>query len=342
MTAQANTHAFDDPTVPHPARRYNYWLGGRENYRVDRASGDAVAAAMPTVRVGIHENRAFLRRAVRFMVGEGIRQLIDVGPGIPAPDCSHEVAQALAPETRVLYVDNDPVVIAYSRALLRSAALPPVDEDGREFAAAVDLDFGSADEDEEAEAHIDTAPGVLGLDEPAEIDEIDEIEVIEEIDEVNGSGAPTETRGLIGHVLADLCEPERILANAELRTVIDFSQPVGLLMVAVAHFCVKDEEVFTAVKRLIDVLPSGSVVAFSHAATDYLDPRTKGRVDAANRDHRSPFAFRYSFEIARFAAGLEILDPGVVPISLWRAEDEAQPRPSAADTGIAAWVARKP
>ena len=332
MTAQASTHAFDDPTVPHPARRYNYWLGGRENYRVDRASGDAVAAAMPSIRVGIQENRAFLRRAVRFMVDEGIRQLIDVGPGIPAPDCSHEVAQALAPETRVLYVDNDPVVIAYSRALLRSAALPPVDEDGRELAAGVDLDFESADEHAEAEteAHLDTAPGVLGPDAPAEIDE------------VNGSGAHTAARGLIGHVLADLCEPERILANAELRAVIDFSRPVGLLMVAVAHFCVADEEVFAAVKRLTDVLPSGSVVAFSHAATDYLDPRTKVRVDAANRDHRSPFAFRYGFEIARFAAGLEILDPGVVPISLWRAEDEPQPRPSAADTGIAAWVARKP
>lgn len=112
-------------------------------------------------------------------------------------------------------------------------------------------------------------------------------------------------------------------------------------MVAVAHFCVEDEKVYHAVKRLIDVLPTGSLVAFSHASTDYLDPRTKGRVDAANRDHKSPFAFRYSFEIARFAAGLEILDPGVVPISIWRAEHESQPRPTAADTGIACWVGKR-
>ncbi len=318
MTAQANTPAFDDPAVPHPARRYNYWLGGRENYRVDRAAGDAVAAVMPSIRVSIGENRAFLRRAVRFMVDEGIRQLIDIGPGIPAPDCSHEVAQAIAPATRVLYVDNDPVVIAYSRALLRSAALPPVDEDGRELAADIDLDFEQSGPDADAEP----GPAAAG---PAP--------------EPDASGP---ARGLIGHVLADLCEPERILANAELRTVIDFSRPVGLLMVAVAHFCIDDDEVHAAVRRLIDALPAGSIVAFSHAATDYLDPHTKGRVDAANRDHRSPFAFRYGFEIARFAGELEILEPGVVPISLWRAEGESQPRPSAADTGIACWVARKP
>ena len=67
MAAQPRAHSFDDPSVPHPARRYNYWLGGRENYRADRASGDAVATAMPTIRLGIRENRAFLRRAVRFM-----------------------------------------------------------------------------------------------------------------------------------------------------------------------------------------------------------------------------------------------------------------------------------
>jgi len=296
MAALPRPHAFDDPTVPHAARRYNYWLGGRENYRVDRASGDAVAAAMPSIRVGIRENRAFLRRAVRYMVDEGIRQLIDIGPGIPAPDCSHEVAQDLAPETRVLYVDNDPVVIAHSRALLRSAALPELDEETGE-----------------------PLPGA----------------------EFESDPAPDDGRGLIGHVLSDLCDPERILANAELRAVIDFDQPVGLLMVAVAHFCVEDEKVYHAVKRLVDVLPAGSLVAFSHASTDYLDPRTKGRVDAANRDHKSPFAFRYSFEIARFAAGLEILDPGVVPISIWRAEHESQPRPTAADTGIACWVGKR-
>jgi hypothetical protein len=297
MAALPRTHVFDDPTVPHPARRYNYWLGGRENYKVDRAAGDAVAAAMPSIRVGIQENRAFLRRAVRFMVDRGIRQLIDIGPGIPAPDCSHEVAQALAPETRVLYVDNDPVVIAHSRALLRSAALPPTQEDS-------------------------VLEGVPFPPEP--------------------EAAPADGRGLIGHVLADLCDPERILANAELRAVIDFTEPVGLLLVAVAHFCVEDEAVYAAVSRLVEVLPPGSVVAFSHASTDYLDPRTKGRVDAANRDHNSPFVFRYSFEIARFAAGLEILDPGVVPISLWRAAHEPQPRPTASDVGIACWVAERP
>jgi S-adenosyl methyltransferase len=134
LAAHPRTQAFDDPAVPHPARRYNCRLGGRENYKADRASGDAGAAAIPSIRVGIRENRAFLRRAVRFMVDQGIRQLIDIGSGIPAPDCSPEVARALSPQTRVPYVDEDPVVIAHSRALLRSAALPAADEEGAHLA----------------------------------------------------------------------------------------------------------------------------------------------------------------------------------------------------------------
>ncbi|WP_328375188.1 SAM-dependent methyltransferase [Micromonospora zamorensis] len=111
-----------DTTVAHPARRYNYWLGGKDNFQADRESGDTMAAAFPTIRTAALENRRFLQRAVGFLTREaGIRQFLDIGTGIPTADNTHEVAQAIAPESRVVYVDNDPIVLAHARALLSSS-----------------------------------------------------------------------------------------------------------------------------------------------------------------------------------------------------------------------------
>ena len=111
-----------DTTVPHPARRYNYWLGGKDNFQADRESGDAMAAAFPTIRTSALENRRFLQRAVGYLAREaGIRQFLDIGTGIPTANNTHEVAQAVAPESRVVYVDNDPIVLAHARALLTSS-----------------------------------------------------------------------------------------------------------------------------------------------------------------------------------------------------------------------------
>ncbi|MFG1916928.1 SAM-dependent methyltransferase [Micromonospora sp. NPDC048898] len=111
-----------DTSVAHPARRYNYWLGGKDNFQADRESGDAVAEAFPTIRTAAQENRRFLRRAVDYLAREaGVRQFLDIGTGIPTADNTHEVAQAIAPETRVVYVDNDPIVLAHARALLTSS-----------------------------------------------------------------------------------------------------------------------------------------------------------------------------------------------------------------------------
>jgi hypothetical protein len=108
-----------DTTVPHPARRYDYWLGGKDNFAADRESGDAVAAAWPAIRTAVIENRAFLRRAVTFLAEEvGIRQFLDIGTGIPTPPNVHEVAQGVDPTARVVYVDNDPLVLAQARALM--------------------------------------------------------------------------------------------------------------------------------------------------------------------------------------------------------------------------------
>jgi hypothetical protein len=111
-----------DTTVPHSARRYDYWLGGKDNFAVDRASGDAIAAAFPGIRIAAVENRGFLRRAVTFLAREaGIRQFLDIGTGLPTSPNVHEIAQEIEPASRVVYVDNDPIVLVHARALLSSA-----------------------------------------------------------------------------------------------------------------------------------------------------------------------------------------------------------------------------
>lgn len=112
-----------DPTVAHPARRYNYWLGGTDNFAADRASGDALEKLFPKVRLGALANRALLGRATRFLAAEaGVRQFLDIGTGLPTVDNTHEVAQRHAPSSRVFYVDNDPLVAVHAQALLNSSA----------------------------------------------------------------------------------------------------------------------------------------------------------------------------------------------------------------------------
>jgi hypothetical protein len=108
-----------DTSVAHPARVYDYWLGGKDNYAPDRAAAEQVIAVRPSIRFDIRANRAFLGRAVRHLAGEGgIGQFLDIGTGIPAAGNTHEVAQAVTPECRIVYVDNDPIVLAHARALL--------------------------------------------------------------------------------------------------------------------------------------------------------------------------------------------------------------------------------
>ncbi len=110
-----------DTSVAHPARIYDYWLGGKDNYAADREAGDLVLAARPGLRESVRANRAFLGRVVRLLAGElGIRQFLDIGTGIPSADNTHEVAQRVAPDARIVYTDNDPIVLAHARALLTS------------------------------------------------------------------------------------------------------------------------------------------------------------------------------------------------------------------------------
>jgi S-adenosyl methyltransferase len=107
-----------DTSKPHPARIYDYLLGGKDNYEVDQLAGDELAAAAPEVRIGVRANRAFLHRAVRYVVGSGVRQILDIGTGLPTSPNVHEVAQETAADVRVAYVDNDPIVAAHGNALL--------------------------------------------------------------------------------------------------------------------------------------------------------------------------------------------------------------------------------
>jgi SAM-dependent methyltransferase len=125
-----------DTSVPHPARRYDYWLGGKDNFEADRTSGDAIARVYPAIRTTALENRRFLHRAVRFLAEEaGIRQFLDIGTGIPTSPNTHEIAQAVAPDSRVVYVDNDPIVLTHARARLTGAVNGPtayIDADVRD------------------------------------------------------------------------------------------------------------------------------------------------------------------------------------------------------------------
>ncbi|MFC3741933.1 SAM-dependent methyltransferase [Paractinoplanes deccanensis] len=124
-----------DVTKPHPARRYDYWLGGKDNFQADRDAAEAIAAVFPHIRTAARENRAFMQRAVRFLTAEAsVRQFLDIGTGLPTNENVHDVAQGIAPESRIVYVDNDPLVLVHARALLTSSpegATAYIDADAR-------------------------------------------------------------------------------------------------------------------------------------------------------------------------------------------------------------------
>ena len=256
-----------DTTVAHSARRYDYWLGGKDNFAADRESGDAIAAAFPTVRTAVIENRRFVRRAAAFLAGDaGIRQFLDIGTGIPTSPNVHEIAQGIAPASRVVYVDNDPIVLAHARALLTSS------EEG------------------------DTA-----------------------------------------YIDADLHEPDKIISNAELQGIFDFSQPMALILAAILHFIPDADDPYRIVGRLIGALPKGSYLVMSHATNDFLAPEEVAEIVAGRY---GPFFARSEAEFARFFEGFELVPPGITSVAEWRSAAESQPRPTAAEAYTYCAVAR--
>ena len=263
---QLNTDA------PNPARRYNYWLGGKDHFAADRASGDEIAKEFPEIVAAARANRDFLGRAVRFLAGEGkIRQFLDIGTGIPAPGNTHEVAQGMAPKARVVYVDIDPLVMVHARALATSGP-----------------------------------------------------------------------QGSTDYIKADLREPAEILNAPQLHATLDLGQPVAVLLVAVLHFLTDDDQARLAVGKLIGAMPAGSYVLISHATSELIGDHDPTRLHYLMRSDggHGPFKFRTGVEITALVDGMELVEPGLVPIQAWHS-DPGSTGSSDDQLGMYAVVARK-
>jgi hypothetical protein len=255
---------------------YDYWLGGTANTAADRDAAERVRKAIPEIRQVAWANRGFLVRAVTWLAAErGIRQFIDIGAGLPTQRSTHEVVQGIAPDCRVVYTDNDPVVIAR----------------GKEIVAGV--------------------PGAA---------------VIE----------------------ADVRQPEELLRHPETQWLIDFTEPVGLLMVAVTQFVPDAGDPWGLVRRYVDALAPGSYLALSAPTADHKVESKVSRALEVYATSTVPLNTpRTKADVGRFFAGLEIVppyegaEPAVTHVGLWDCED-----PEFADDDASRWfyaaVARKP
>ncbi|WP_049578428.1 SAM-dependent methyltransferase [Streptomyces sp. SBT349] len=233
-----------DTSTPHSARVWNHWLGGKDNYQVDRELSARFSEVFPEIGDLARTSRYFLARAVRYLAGEaGIRQFLDIGTGLPTADNTHEIAQRVAPESRVVYVDNDPLVLAHARALLTSTP-----------------------------------------------------------------------EGVTTYVASDLHDPEAILRAAA--ETLDLSRPVALtLMQTVGH--VQDyDEARSILGRLLNALPPGSYLALNDSVDTHEE--NAAATDRYNASGAVPYILRSPAAIAGFFEGLDLVDPGVVPLAQWR------------------------
>ena len=252
-----------DTSIPHSARVWNYWLGGKDNFAVDRAVGDQVAKVFPEIVDAARYARAFLRRAVTYLAGEaGIRQFLDIGTGLPTAENTHEVAQRIAPDARIVYVDNDPLVLTHARALLTSTP-----------------------------------------------------------------------QGATQYVEADVHDVDAVLTGA--RKTLDFDQPIGLMMLGVMGHVDDSDEARSIVRGLVSRLPSGSYLTMSDGTA------TSERVIESHRQYNEsgavPYHLRDLPDFVSFFDGLELVEPGVVPFTDWRPDDDTR-----ADVDGYCGVARKP
>jgi hypothetical protein len=236
-----------DITRAHPARVYDYWLGGKDNYEADREAAEQFIEVMPNILGGVRANRAFLRRAVQYLAGEaGIRQFLDIGTGLPTAENTHEVAQGIAPEARIVYVDNDPIVLAHARALLTSTP-------------------------EGATAYVD----------------------------------------------ADARDTAKILEAAA--GVLDFSQPIAVMSLLVLQYVPDEDHPEEIVDRLMDAVSPGSYLTISDTTTDIDTERvTDGTARLNARLGPAQSTLRSRAQIERYFDGLELVEPGIVPMPQWR------------------------
>ncbi|MFF0791283.1 SAM-dependent methyltransferase [Streptomyces spiralis] len=271
MTDPATTpgsaaHQKIDTSVPHSARIWNYWLGGKDNYPVDEEAGDAYTAVFPGIVTIARSSRAFLRRNITYLVAEaGIRQFLDIGTGLPTADNTHEVAQRIAPETRIVYVDNDPMVLAHARALLYSTR-----------------------------------------------------------------------EGATSYVDADVLDPDRILAAAA--ETLDLTRPTALILSNILGHVADYDQARSIVTRLMDALPPGSYLSINDGSRG-IDPVFEQAQDAYNDSGAAPYILRTVDQITAYFDGLELVDPGVVSVPLWR-PDATGPAPE--PIGEHGGLARKP
>ena len=235
-----------DASVPHSARIWNYWLGGKDNFQADRDAGDAFLDVYPEQRDKARACRYYLARAIRYLVEEaGVRQFLDVGTGLPTAENTHEVAQRLAPESRIVYVDNDPLVLAHARILLTSSP-----------------------------------------------------------------------EGVTNYIDADLHDPEAILAEAG--HTLDLDRPVALLLIGVLGHVADYDEARAVVRRLLAGLPPGSFLV--QCDGDDTSPEYIAAIEQYRDEGGVPYNVRSHEQIAGFFDGLELVEPGVVPIPEWRVE----------------------
>jgi hypothetical protein len=253
-----------DLTRPSMARAYDYWLGGAHNFAVDREFSRKLFEAVPDTRLMARANRAFLHRAVRFMVDAGVRQFLDIGSGIPTVGNVHEIAQKAAPQARVVYVDIDPVAVAHSQQIL------------------------------------------AGNDQAAAIPE-------------------------------DLRQPEAITDHPRTRALLDFTRPVGLLLVAVLHYIPDADDPHALVRRLVQRLPTGSYVAIAHPTADSRPGQARKAV-SMTRQTSTPATPRPLAQVQRLFTGLQLVEPGVVWAPLWHPDvydDIDEPERSVNYVGVA-------
>ncbi|TYK49591.1 SAM-dependent methyltransferase [Actinomadura decatromicini] len=248
-----------DSTVPQSARIWNYWLGGKDNYPVDRAAGDQFVAVYPQIVDVARHSRAFLSRAVRYLAAEvGIRQFLDIGTGLPTVDNTHEVAQRVAPDARIVYVDNDPLVLAHARALLTSSL-----------------------------------------------------------------------QGVTDYIDADLRDPRRILEEAA-RT-LDLDRPVALMLLNILGHVPEYDDARAIAAELMGALPPGSHLAVADGTDVLTGEAFRSAIDLWNDASETPYHLRTPELIAGYFEGLEILEPGVVSVSRWRAEPGPFGQPAEVD-----------
>ncbi|MGP4002543.1 SAM-dependent methyltransferase [Streptomyces sp. 8N706] len=258
-----------DLSVPSVSRIYDYYLGGSHNFEVDREAARKAIEIMPGLPKIMQANRAFMRRAVRYAVDSGITQFLDIGSGIPTFGNVHEVAQTASPGARVVYVDNDPVAVAHSRAVL------------------------------EGNAHA-------------------------------------------GIAAADLRKPRSILESPQVSQLLDLDRPVGLLLIAVLHFMVEEEDPWGAVAELRDALAPGSVLVLTHASTEGGPTSSDqgDRVEELYRKASAPLIMRSRAGIERFFDGFELVDPGLAAMPNWRPDSPPEHEDPVVFTGFAG-VGRK-